>query len=775
MANNTNNYSKKSGNKKYKKKESSTLKIIFLSFITFVLLAIAGVVVAGTIFVVQIADELPTNSQLKTHRINVPSVIYDRNNEVIAKLFTENRNPVELKNISPWMVKAVLAAEDSDFYSHSGISIWGIARALWFDIQHKLLGTGSMQGGSTITQQLSRSLYLSQEVTLTRKIKEMLISFRLEDIYSKDKILEMYLNTIYFGRGAWGIDTAAYTYFGKSASELSVAESTILAGLIPAPNRYNPEANLSRAKSRQSYVLERMKTLGWLDESQVERAKKEELVFKHTPNKVEEYNRAPYFVSHILFNDLLPKYGTDKVYGGGMEVFTTLDIRLQDKAQAVVADMKTQGAIVAIEPGTGEVLTLVGGKDFNESKFNRATQAYRQPGSSFKPFIYGAAIEKGIRPSDHFIDDKLIFNVGKTKTWTPGNYDGKFHGEVTMLYALTKSLNTVPVRCSAHIGISPVIEFARQSGITTQYLQPNLSVALGSASLTPLEMAFAFSVFANEGKRPEKPVFIREIRSWTGETLEKNEPASIQAIRAETSWTILSMLFDVITAGTGTRAAIPKTQVFGKTGTTNDFIDAWFIGGVPGLVASIFAGNDDNKPLGKGMTGGVVAAPPWKDFMEYAHSTLGLKPNFGVPSPSVDVKRVSICRTTGFLSTSECPAVSLYLEEGTAPTSTCPTHGGNGGITDDNAPVLIRIDQDADIFSEYEQQIEQLTEYEQQSDEYWYKNTYELPQQPKPPVNQNTGNETGRTPPAVNRVPIDSPETIEEKYQQLLKDYGIYD
>lgn len=779
MVNNTSSYSKKIGNKNNRKKKSSTLKIVFLSFLTFILLAVAGGVVAGTVFIMDISNELPSNSQLRTHRINVPSVIYDRNNEVIAKLFTENRNPVELRNISPWMVKAVLAAEDSDFYSHHGISVWGIARALWFDIQHKLFGTGSMQGGSTITQQLARSLYLSQEISLKRKIKEMLISFRLEEIFSKDKILEMYLNTIYFGHGAWGIDTASYTYFGKSASELNVAESTILAGLIPAPNRYNPEANLSRAKSRQTYVLERMKTLGWLNESQVEKAKKEELVFKHTPNKAEEYNRAPYFVSYILFNDLLPRYGTDKVYGGGMEIYTTLDIRLQDKAQSVVANMKTQGAIVAIEPGTGEVLTLVGGKDFNESKFNRATQAYRQPGSSFKPFIYGAAIEKGIRPSDHFIDDKLSFNIGKTKTWSPSNYDGKFHGEVTMLYALTKSLNTVPVRCAAHIGITPVIEFARQSGITTQYLQPNLSVALGSASLTPLEMAFAFSVFANEGKRPEKPVFIREIRSWTGETLEKNESSSIQAIKAETSWTILSMLFDVIIAGTGTRAAIPKFQVFGKTGTTNDFIDAWFIGGVSGLVASVFAGNDDNKSLGKGMTGGVVAAPPWKDFMEYALQTLGLKSNFGIPSPSVNVNKVAICRTTGFLSTPDCPAVSLYLESGTAPKSTCPIHGGNGNINDENAPVLIRIAQDSDIISEYEQQIseyeEQISEYDQQVREYWYNNTYNQPKQLKTPEDQNTGNVFTRTPPAVSRVPIDTPQTIDEKYEQLLRDYGIKD
>ena len=782
--NSGNNYTRNNGHKtqkannnKKKKKKSSILKMILLSLFTFILLAIAGAVVAGTILILQYADELPPASQLMTHRINVPSVIYDRNNEVIARLFTENRNLIELKNISPWMVKAILAAEDSDFYSHKGISVTAIARAFFSNITQMIEGSDSMQGGSTITQQLAGTLFLDRrEKSLKRKIKEMLVSFKLEKIYSKDKLLEMYLNTIYFGRGAWGIDTAAYTYFGKSASELNLAESAILAGIVPAPNRYNPETDLSRAKIRQAYVLERMKTVGWLNDQQVQIAKDEELVFKHTPNKVEEYNRAPYFVSHILFNDLLPKYGTDKVYGGGMEIYTTLDIRLQDKAQEIVSKMETQGAIVAIEPETGEVLTLVGGKDFNDSKFNRATQAYRQPGSSFKPFIYGAALERGLRPSDHFMDAELFFQIGRNQTWTPSNYDGKYHGEVTMVNALTRSLNTVPVRCTAHIGVSPVIEFARNSGITTQYLQPNLSVSLGSASLTPLEMAFAFTVFANEGKRSEKPVYIREIRSWTGETIEKNESRVTQAIRPETSWTILSMLFDVVRAGTGTRAAIPNTQVFGKTGTTNDFIDAWFIGGVPGLVTSVYAGNDNNTTLGRNKTGGVVSAPPWKDFMTAAISLLGLKANFGTPTPSVNVDRVSICRESGFLSVSGCPTVPLYLESGTAPTSTCPTHGGSGNVNDDMAPVLIRIDQDADIFSEYEQQIRN---YEQDIDEEYEINLRRYEQFYREPTQRETVTEsviiTPRTPVNVRIIPHDNPQTIEDKYEQLLKEYGIKD
>ena len=362
------------------------------------------------------------------------------------------------------------------------------------------------------------------------------------------------------------------------------------------------------------------------------------------------------------------------------------------------------------------------------------------------------------------MDDKLSFKTGSKKTWTPSNYDGKFNGEVTMLYALIKSLNTVPVRCIAHIGVSPVIEFARKAGITSQYLEPNLSIALGSASVTPLEMAFAFTVFANEGKRAEKPVFIREIKSWTGEVLEKNSSYSIQAIRPETSWTILSMLLDAVRSGTGSRAAIPQTQVFGKTGTTNDFIDAWFVGGVPGLVTSVYAGNDDNKTLGNGQTGGVVSAPQWKEFMTYAISVLDLKPNFKNPSPSVNVDKVSICRTTGFLSVSDCPAVSLYLETGTAPITTCPTHGGIGSAFDENAPRLIRLDQDADLFSYYEQQVneneEQQIAYEQ----------YQLPAYNN---EQSVSSNMNISPPSPVRAPVMSPQTVDERYEQLLKEYGI--
>ena len=668
------------------------MKFIFKSL----LLMIISAAIVCSVFMANIVKELPPLGELKSYNVNIPSIIYDRNNEVIAKLFTENRKIVELREISPWMIKTVLAAEDSDFYQHRGVSLTGIIRAFFSNVMQKIEGANNVQGGSTITQQLARNLYLPDwinEKNITRKIKEVLISLKLENIYSKDEILKMYMNTIYFGHGAWGVDTASRTYFGKPASELNAAESAMLAGLIPAPNIYNPMTNLLLSKTRQSYVLNRMRSLGWINESTARNAESEELVFDHMPNKIREYSRAPYFVSWILFSELLPKYGAEKVYGGGLEIYTTVDLRLQDKAQEIVANMANQGAIAAVVPGTCEVIVLVGGKDFNDSQFNRAAQAYRQPGSSFKPFVYGAAIETGLRPYDRFIDGRIKFGSGRNE-WAPTNYDGKFHGEVTMLYALTKSLNTVPARCISHIGIEAVINFARNAGITTQHLPGEMSLALGSASLTPLEMAFAYSTFANSGKRTEKPIFIREVRSHNGDILEKNEPETMQAISTETSWTILTMLFDAITAGPGAMAKIPDVQVFGKTGTTNDFIDAWFIGGVPGLVASVYVGKDDNKTLGSGMTGGAVAAPPWKEFMTFAVSALGLESKFDVPSAEANVSLAGICRASGFLAASGCPAVPLYLKRGTAPVTKCPVHGGTGSYSDSKAPRLIRISQD---------------------------------------------------------------------------------
>ena len=739
------NSAKKKSRKKRRK--SSILKLVFMFLLLLLLLGI-GLVSAGVAYyVVKISEDLPTVAEMEGYRNSEPSLVFDRNGEVIARLFIENRTSLKLNQVSPWLVRAILAAEDSAFYQHSGIRLTSIARAMWID----LIAGGKMQGGSTITQQLARNLFLTQEKSITRKAKEIIIAMRMEKLFTKEQILEMYLNTINFGRGAWGVETAARTYFGCSASEIDLAQAAILAGLIPAPGRYNPLTNLQNSKDRQNYVLSRMETLGWIKSEERRRAYAEKLEFKHIPNKIEEFNLAPYFISHILFNELLPKYGTDRVYSGGLKIHTTLDLSLQEAAQQAVLSLKSQGALVCLASETGEVLALVGGKDFKESKFNRATQAFRQPGSSFKPVVYAAALENDIMPTDHFLDNKLSFpnKGGHGKPWEPKNSDGKYHGEVTVLKALTSSYNTVAVRAAAYMGTQPILEMARSMGITSEHLPNDLSVALGSASVTPLEMAVVFNCFANGGKRTP-PIMIREIISGSGEVLETNPPQPLQTVKPETAYTLRSMMFDIVRAGTGTRARLPKVEVFGKTGTSNDFIDAWFIGGAPGLTTAVYVGKDDHKSLGRGQTGGIAAAPAWKTFMEFATTHMGTPEKFE-PAPAwVEAERVSVCRVTGFKAISGCAAVSLYMPLGKAPTSSCPTHGGDysAAAADPNGPRLFLIDQDDFI----DEPIPEIDPHQQQ----------------QPPIYQ-TPDEGSQ-----QRYPDPAPaDVIEERYQKLLKQYGI--
>lgn len=678
---------------------------------------------------------------------SVASVLYDRNNKVIARLFIENRTPLQLHQISPWLVKAVLAAEDSAFYQHRGIRIGSILRALWID----LVEGGKIQGASTITQQLARNLFLSHEKSIARKAKEIIIAMRMEKLYSKDKLLELYLNTINFGRGAWGAETAARTYFGKSAADLDIAQASILAGLIANPGRYNPLSNHNNAKARQNYVLSRMETLGWIDANQRQQAYDEKLEFRKLANRIEEFNRAPYFVSHLLFNDLLPKYGKETVYSGGLKIYTTLDLDLQIKAQEAVKSLKAMGALVCMTTETGEVLALVGGKDFKESKFNRATQAYRQPGSSFKPIVYAAALEEDIMPSDHFMDAPITFanRGGRGRSWSPKNSSGKYAGEVTLQKALASSYNTVAVRVAAYMGTDPIVAMARNMGIDSKYLPNDLSIALGAASVTPLEMTVAFNCFNNGGKRVV-PLMIREIRAHNDELLESREPQALQAMRPETAYTLRSMMMDVIRSGTGTRAAIPKVEAFGKTGTSNDFIDAWFVGGTPGLTTAVYVGKDDHTSMGRGSVGGVAAAPAWKAFMSYAVEKQKTPAKFE-PAPGwVEVEKLSVCRTTGYRASSGCPGVPLYMPLNKAPSARCPLHGGDYAAADEDptGPRLFLIEQDGDLVPE-EPAVAAPPQTAPVKPEI-------IPEAPNP----------------YQRDPSPADE-IEERYQKLLKEYGI--
>lgn len=668
---------------KKKKKKRSRIGTFLSTFLLIIVIACASVAVYTVFFLKDISKTLPSTEEILAHEPSLATMIYDRNEKLITRLFEEDRTWVKLENISPWMVKAILAAEDGEFYEHSGIRITSIIRAGLVDLTHR----GARQGGSTITQQLARNLFLSKEKTITRKAKEAILAMRLEKIYSKDQILEMYLNTIYMGHGTYGIDSASKTYFGKAPIDLDVAESAILAGLVAAPETYTPYRNKERSQARKEYVLRRMLEHNWISNADYEASIAEDPpLMERQPRSSSIFLKdAPHFISHVLFRNLLPAYGAEQVYRGGLRIYTTLDVDLQKKAEELISQMKHEGALIALDPNTGEILALVGGRDFDNSKFNRATQAYRQPGSAFKPIVYATAMEQGYRPVDHVLDAPLLFPNG----WAPGNYAKEFAGEVTLVEALARSLNTVAVRLAQVDGVRRIVDLARRVGITTQYLPEDLSLALGTPSVTPLEMGVAYSVFANNGYRIE-PYGIKVVRSKTGTYLEQNGPKITPAIAPAVAVTMRSMLEQVAIWGTGAKARMSGYETFGKTGTTNDWTDAWFVGGVPGLVVVVYVGNDDHTPLGGKQTGTVAAVPVWKAFMDFAVTKLSLPKHFDPPADA-SVESIRICRHTGFLAASGCKTATITIPVGQAPTSECPWHGGSllTAQADTNAPQLL--------------------------------------------------------------------------------------
>lgn len=670
-------------NKLANKLKASKLKQILPHAALFAVIGFAVIAIFLTFLLININRTIPSSEEILGHEPSLATVVYDRNDKVITRLYQENRNWVKLDSVSPWMLKAILAAEDDSFYDHSGIKLSSILRAGLVDIFHR----GARQGGSTITQQLARNLFLTKEKTFIRKIKEAILALRLERLYTKDQLFEMYLNTIYMGHGAYGIDSAAKNYFGKATADLTITESAILAGLVAAPETYSPLRNPERSLSRRKYVLKRMLDLNLISRSDYEKSVGEspKLMKRQKTKGGLSLKDAPYFISHILFKQLLPTYGTEQVYRGGMKVYTTIDIDLQNKAEELVSRMKHEGALVALDPNTGEILALVGGRDFDVSKFNRATQAYRQPGSAFKPVVYATAIENGYRAVDHVLDAPLLFSNG----WEPGNYGNKYDGEITLMDALARSVNTVAVRLAQIVGVSRIVDMAKRMGITTPYLPEDLSLSLGTASVTPLEMSVAYSTFANNGYKVE-PYAIKNIVNKNGDSLEQGGPKLTNAMSVSTAVTARSMLEQVAVWGTGARAKIDGYQTFGKTGTTNEWTDAWFAGGIPGLVVVVYVGNDNHTPLGGKTTGTIAAVPVWKEFVSYAVKVLKLPTTFVLP-PDAGVESVQVCRKTGFLASGGCPTATILLPSGHAPSSQCPWHGGSiaSAKADPNAPQLI--------------------------------------------------------------------------------------
>src|SRR5262245_58410417 len=545
-------------------------------------------------------------------------------------------------------------------------------------------------------------MFLTHERTMTRKLKEIVLAIEIERNYSKDQILEMYFNQIYFGEGAYGVEAAAKTYFDKPLRQLNLTECALIAGIPANPSQYSPRRRPKAAIARRAKVLRNMLATKAITQVEFDHAVNAPLGV--TPVRYSN-DKAPYFVEMVRLH-LDEKYGSNLVYEGGLRVYTTLDMDLQDVAERALekqltsleSDLKLkvtranfvvpasdgmrttqaptpylQGALVAMDPRTGYIRALIGGRDWNQSNFNRAVQAQRQPGSAFKPFVYVAAMDNGFHPTDVIVDEPISFPGANGELYQPGNYDRTFRGPVTLRYALQQSINIPAIKLLRKVGTSLVASYARRMGIRSPIGQ-NLSLALGSSEVNLLELVSAYGVFANRGIRND-PMFILKVedKNWT--VVEKNAPRPVEVLTEETASTMTSMLQSVVDHGTGypARARGFMNPAAGKTGTMDDYVDAWFVGYIPSLVCGTWVGYDEKKPIGPAMTGARAALPIWTDFMIGA--TRG-RPVEDFPVPEGTVTR-PVCAETGMLATEACPNVTTErFPDGSEPTELCTAHPG---------------------------------------------------------------------------------------------------
>ena len=564
---------------------------------------------------------LPSVTALETLQPVQGSRIYDDNDEPMTELHVERRIFVPLAQIPPALRDAIIATEDRRFYSHWGVDPIGIARAV---VQNYRRGR-IVEGGRTITQQLAKVLFLTADKSLERKLKEAVLALELERRYSKDRILEMYLNQVYFGHGAYGVEAAARTYFGKSVSELTVREAALLAGLPRAPSSYSPFDHANAAKRRRELVLRRMVEYGALKEEEAKRIARTDLGLIAPERR---RTTGQYFLDYVQ-QTLEAKYGADLVFKGGLNIYTTLSPSMQLAAEQAMRDglkalegrstkarpgENPEGAIITIEPQTGYVKAMVGGYDFLRSEFNRAVQAKRQPGSAFKPFIYIAALEAGFTPATRIEDSPVTYPTGSNgQTWKPENYDRIFRGPTTLQQAIEESVNVVTVKLQERVGINRTVQVARRLGITSP-LDINLSLALGTSDLSLLELTSAYGALANQGVWMP-PVTVRYITDAQGKLLEEHVPEGREAVAPETAYVIAHMLRGVVERGTGQAAKVLGRPIAAKTGTTNDYSNAWFIGFTPRLATGVWVGYDRPRSLGRDETGSRVAVPIWVSYM----------------------------------------------------------------------------------------------------------------------------------------------------------------
>jgi len=713
---------------KPKKKTGLFKKIVLFTFLFFFICGLAGV--GGvSLWMYKLSKELPATVDLVDYKYKMPTIIYDREGEILAEMGDERRYPVSLEDMSKYMPMAVVSVEDSRFYDHGGVDLMGIMRAFVTNIKAGRL----VEGGSTLTQQLVKNIYLTPEKKLRRKVKEAILAYRIDKNLGKDKILEIYLNQVYFGRGAYGVEAAAKNYFGKTAKELSMSESAMIAGLAKSPGRYAPHINPERALSRRNHVLYRMFETGYITEDEYKKASAEGLSIVESipPKNV----LAGYFIEYIKqYLEEVLEYKDPM--NEGLKVHTTLDLRLQLAAEksllekvtevnkdvgfmgpvkrlgkdesapagevlkemleikeeyikelgydaALITDIdkntakilllygkkgvvrridnrwakaygsKTgylldmrdilekndiiyvkpitqikgrylleqtpglEGSLMTIKPDTGEILAMQGGLNFARSKFNRTVQAKRQVGSLFKPIVYAAALENGFKVNTEIFDAPVIRQSEKeSEFWRPSNDSGKFYGLTTLKEALTKSRNVVTIKIAERVGIDKVLEYAKKFGVTSK-LNRDLSISLGSNGISLDEMVSAFSVFPNLGTR-RTLVAVNKVVDRKGEVIfEKEEGEMFQVIKPETAQLMTDILMNVVQHGTGVRIKRFPRMVAGKTGTTNDSRDTWFIGFTANIVTGVWVGFDDySKKMGRYRFGSNTALPVWKDYME---------------------------------------------------------------------------------------------------------------------------------------------------------------
>jgi penicillin-binding protein 1A len=630
--------------------------VLLLLFVLF-----AGGLTAG--IVSSYSRNLPDINKMADFQPSRSTRVYARDGTLLANLYHENRIWIPLDQIPPLLRNAFVATEDTRFYRHHGIDFGGIARAAWADYRHK-----QFQGASTITQQLARALFLSNEVSISRKIQEALLAMEIERYYTKNEILERYLNLIYLGSGAYGVEAASHTYFGTSVSHLTLAQAAILAGLPAAPSDYSPYTSLEHAKERQAHVLERMVSSGYITQRQALEAARAPLhLIGDRPSGVTSF-KYPYFTTYVV-NLLERQFGEHAVYEGGLDVETTVDPRLQQLASDTInwgikhARLEgigaRQAALVALRPSTGEILAMVGGAGgFSlTNQFNRAWQARRQPGSSFKAYVYTAAIDNGMTPTSIVEDTPVSYPMGDGTRWSPHDDDNRYFGAITLRYALAQSRNVAAVKLAEQLGIDRVIAYAHRMGVQ-ETLEPNLSLAIGTSVVTPLDQAVGFATIADQGIHVDSTP-IRLVKDSFGSIiLDDRFPVQTEVVSAGTAYIVTTMLQSVIAEGTGYPNAVIDRQAAGKTGTTSDYRDAWFVGFTPDLVTAVWLGNDDYTAMHESY-GGNIPARVWARFMRAA---LAKTPKHDFVYPGGEVHRLPVC--------GEAHRFEFYID-GTEPKGSC--------------------------------------------------------------------------------------------------------